>query len=53
MDDGVCKYILGAMLLRWKCSVYKVIAHEVIVFMILFGIISAVYRCVLTEEEQK
>ena len=35
---------IGAMLLRWRCSVYKVVYSECIIFLILFGIISAVYR---------
>jgi hypothetical protein len=43
---------IGAMLLRWKCSVYKVVYREFIIFLILFGIISAVYRNGLDEDQK-
>lgn len=41
------------MLLRWKGSVYKVVYREVTVFLTIFGIISAVYRNALNEDQKK
>lgn len=55
MDQGALSNNvgIGTMLLRWKCSVYKVVYQEVIVFLVFFGVISAVYRNALTEAQQK
>lgn len=44
---------IGAMLLRWKYSVYKVVYRELTVFVIAFGIVSAIYRNALDAEQQK
>lgn len=55
MDPGALANNLGigAMLLRWKYSVYKVVYRELTVFLIAFGIVSAVYRNALDTEKQK
>lgn len=55
MDKGAMSNNIGigAMLLRWKCSVYKVVYRELIVFLVLFGIISAVYRNGLDDNQKK
>lgn len=44
---------IGAMLLRWKCSVYKVVYREFLVFIVLFGIVSVVYRNGLDEDQKR
>lgn len=44
---------IGTMLLRWKCSVYKAIYQELLVFLICFGTISAVYRNALNDDQKK
>ena len=41
------------LLFRWKGSVYRLIWHDCIVFLILYAIISAIYRFVLDEEGRK
>lgn len=43
---------IGSMLLRWRCSVYKVVYREFIIFLILFGVISAVYRNGLDDDQK-
>jgi bestrophin-3 len=55
MDKGaMANHVsIGTMLLRWKCSVYKVVYKELIVFMIFFTTISLVYRLGLNEEQKQ
>ena len=55
MDRGaVANHVsIGSMLLKWKCSVYKVVYREAISFLLLFGIVSAVYRHGLDDDQQK
>jgi bestrophin-3 len=55
MDKGaVSNHIsIGRMLIMWKRSVYKVVYKELMVFLLLFGIISAVYRNALDENQKK
>lgn len=55
MDKGaLSNHIgIGRMLAAWKRSVYKVVYQELVVFLFLFGAISAVYRNALDATQQK
>jgi bestrophin-3 len=55
MDKGaMANHVsIGTMLLRWKCSVYKVVYKELIVFMVFFSTVSLVYRLGLNEEQKQ
>ena len=55
MDKGATSNHIGIgkMLIMWKRSVYKVVYQEMVVFLILFGILSAVYRNALNAEQKK
>lgn len=44
---------IGRMLFLWRRSVYKVVLGELIVFLIAFGTISAIYRNALNDEQKK
>lgn len=43
----------GIHLFKWKGSLYKLCYKELIIFLIPFGIISAVYRHVLDQQQKK
>lgn len=55
MDKGATSNHMGIgrMLIMWKRSVYKVVYQELMVFLFLFGIISAVYRNALDDNQKK
>ena len=55
MDKGaISNHVsIGQMLAMWKRSVYKVVYRELMVFLLLFGIISAVYRNALDDNQKK
>ena len=55
MDRGAMSnhISIGRMLVMWKRSVYKVVYQELMAFLLIFGIISAVYRNALNEEQKK
>ena len=40
------------LLLRWKGSVWQCIYKELLIWLIVYGIISAIYRCALTDGER-
>ncbi|KAF1480522.1 Bestrophin-4, partial [Megadyptes antipodes antipodes] len=40
------------LLFRWKGSIYKLLYKEFIVFMVLYAVLSLVYRRLLTEEQK-
>jgi hypothetical protein len=44
---------IGRMLFRWQRSVYRVVYKEPVTFLLLFGIISAIYRYVVNENQKK
>jgi len=35
------------ILIRWKGSVYKLIWHDLIIYMVAFGLLVIIYRCIL------
>ncbi|KAB5550734.1 hypothetical protein PHYPO_G00057290 [Pangasianodon hypophthalmus] len=41
------------LLLRWRGSIYKLLYKEFLVFCLLYGLFSVVYRCVLSEVQQE
>ncbi|KAK2543354.1 Best4 [Columba livia] len=41
------------LLFRWKGSIYKLLYKEFIVFMVLYAVLSLVYRRLLTEEQKR
>ncbi|XP_054068095.1 bestrophin-4 [Rissa tridactyla] len=41
------------LLFRWKGSIYKLLYKEFIVFMVLYAVLSLVYRQLLTEEQKR
>ncbi|XP_073798674.1 bestrophin-4 isoform X1 [Danio rerio] len=41
------------LLLRWKGSIYKLLYRELLIFTVMYCIISITYRCVLTEEQRR
>ncbi|NXA51253.1 BEST4 protein, partial [Nothocercus julius] len=41
------------LLFRWKGSIYKLLYKEFIVFVVLYTVLSLVYRCLLTEEQKR
>ncbi|XP_052405178.1 bestrophin-4 isoform X2 [Carassius gibelio] len=41
------------LLFRWKGSIYKLLYREFLVFCLLYGFISILYRCVLNNEQQE
>ncbi|KAM9468603.1 bestrophin-4 [Clarias gariepinus] len=41
------------LLLRWKGSIYKLLYKEFLVFCFLYGLLSVIYRCVLSEVQQE
>lgn len=55
MDKGATSNHMGIgrMLIMWRRSVYKVVYQELIVFLLLFGILSVVYRSVLNDVQKK
>lgn len=55
MDPGAYAKDLNIrrMFLIWRRSVYKVVYKEVLGFVVLFCIISAIYRNCLDDEQKK
>lgn len=55
MDQGAASNNMGLsrMLLLWKRSVYKIAYQELLVFLVVFAIISTVYRNALDDEQKK
>ena len=43
----------AVLLLKWKGSLYKLCYKELIIFLVFFGIISAVYRHALDQQQKK
>ncbi|NWH78267.1 BEST4 protein, partial [Piaya cayana] len=41
------------LLFRWKGSIYKLLYKEFIVFVVLYTMLSLLYRCLLTEEQKR
>ncbi|XP_010221386.1 PREDICTED: bestrophin-4 [Tinamus guttatus] len=41
------------LLFRWKGSIYKLLYKEFIVFVVLYTVLSLVYRCLLTAEQKR
>ncbi|NWX46187.1 BEST4 protein, partial [Steatornis caripensis] len=41
------------LLFRWKGSIYKLLYKEFIVFVVLYAVLSLVYRRLLTEEQKR
>uniref|UniRef100_A0A8B9TQM7 Bestrophin homolog n=1 Tax=Anas platyrhynchos TaxID=8839 RepID=A0A8B9TQM7_ANAPL len=41
------------LLFRWKGSIYKLLYKEFVVFMVLYALLSVVYRRLLTEEQKR
>ena len=46
-SDGQRWTALWYILLRWKGSVYKMIWHDLIIFGVAFGLLVAMYHCIL------
>ena len=45
-------YNLSRLLLRWKGSVWQYIYKELLIWLIVYGIISAIYRSALTDGQR-
>ncbi|XP_066585672.1 bestrophin-4-like isoform X2 [Prorops nasuta] len=41
------------LLFMWRGSLYKLIYRELVLFLVLFGLVSALYRHILTESQKK
>ena len=41
------------LILMWKCSVLKLVWHDLIVFVGLYVILSVIYRCVIFDNERQ
>ncbi|KAM9468053.1 bestrophin-3-like isoform 2-T2 [Clarias gariepinus] len=41
------------LLLRWRGSIYKLLYREFLVFVLLYSILSIIYRCVLTDPQKR
>ncbi|TRY96000.1 hypothetical protein DNTS_002160 [Danionella cerebrum] len=41
------------LLLRWRGSIYKLLYRELLIFTLMYCIISITYRCILTEDQRR
>ena len=45
--------VFSRLLIHWKGSIYKLMYKEMVIFCILYAVLSLTYRIALTEEQKR
>jgi len=46
-------FVFSRLLIHWRGSIYKLVYKEMIIFCILYALLSLTYRLVLTDDQRR